>query len=209
MSRRNFFSRLFGRDKPVDVALFALQVVVHEYALPGLRSQLHTLIDDPYRRPGEETAEQRRTFYKRIVGLLSQCEPFFEYGFWEYVTDREAAVAGFDEWVHDIDAAIATEDTEIGDEVDDARRISADKRYVALTLLFLMGHANPVASEYDPEDDEAWTRAAFYELLQSVNRIDFELLHSDAIYLVPGSDEDGLDELDLADESWSHLEVLS
>lgn len=207
MKRRGFFKRLFGKE--VDTSMLAVQIVMHEYALPGLRQQLYTLVEDPYSGAQEQTPETRKAFYKRIVGLISQCEPFFEYGLWEYVDDKEAAIDGFHEWVTEIEAELATEDTETGEEVDDMHRLSAEKTYVAVTFVFLLGHAVPLAEELDPEDGDSWTRQTFYHLINTFATFDYERLQADAVYIVPGTDEDGLSEMDLIDEGWSHLEILS
>ena len=208
MKRRSFFQRLLGREPVVDASFLAVQVVLAEYAIPNLRQQLHLLIDDPYATPGEETAEQRQTFYRRIVGLLGQCEPYFDYACVEYVPGRHDAHEAFREWVADIEASIAIEDTELGDDVDGMRRFTAEKRYIAVTILLVVGHGIEEGDAVDPEAD-ALTRTEVGDLLRSVNRLRWELLEADAIYLVPGNDEDGFSEMDLADEDWAHLVPVS
>jgi len=69
MKRRGFFKRMFGRE--VDTSMLAVQIVMHEYALPGLRQQLYTLVEDPYSGSQEQTPETRKAVYKRIVDLLA------------------------------------------------------------------------------------------------------------------------------------------
>ena len=170
MKRRSFFQRLLGREPVVDASFLAVQVVLAEYAIPNLRQQLHLLIDDPYATPGEETAEQRQTFYRRIVGLLGQCEPYFDYACVEYVPGRHDAHEAFREWVADIEASIAIEDTELGDDVDGMRRFTAEKRYIAVTILLVVGHGIEEGDAVDPEAD-ALTRTEVGDLLRSVNRL--------------------------------------
>jgi hypothetical protein len=208
MKRRSFFQRLLGREPIVDASLLAIQVVVAEYAIPNLRTHLHQLIDDPHGARGEETAEQRQSFYRRIVGLLGQCEPYFDYACLEYVPGRHDAHDAFREWVTDIEASIAIEDTELGDEVDGMRRFTAEKRYIAVTILLVAGHGVDEGEVIDPDAD-AWTRVEVGDMLRAVNRIDWDRLEADAIYLVPGNDEDGFSEMDLADEDWAHLRPVT
>ena len=61
MKRRGFFQRIFG-GKPVDTSMLAVQVVMHEYALPNLRQQLYALVEDPTMSPKGMTPADRKAF---------------------------------------------------------------------------------------------------------------------------------------------------
>ena len=145
--------------------------------------------------------------YKRLVATLVEAEPFFEYGYFEYVTGVEAAQESFDQWVLDIEAAFAAEEEEIGEEIDGYRRISNSQRYIVVSALFLIEGAHPFHGQ-EMAQSEIYTRAGMGKLLDSINRLNFTRVMADATYLVPGSPEDGFSWSDFADEGWSYLVSL-
>lgn len=204
MSRRGFLGRLFGR-KPFRRACFAVQVVIHADGKEGLRDRLHEIMD----APGEESPAEKRRYYKRVTGLLLEAEPFFEYACFDYEDDEDEALDLFSEWVSELEAGMATEPEEAGEEVDGYHRLDADKRYVVVSLVFLLTQPNPVAAEMDPEDEDVYTRPTVGQLIDSINLLDFEHgVEADATFLMPGSSQDGFSWSDLADEGWEHLVML-
>lgn len=204
MNRRGFLGRLFGR-RPFRRACFAVQVVIHADGKEGLRDRLHALMD----HPGEESPEDKRRYYKRLTGLLLEAEPYFEHAAYDYETDEDEALNLFHEWVSELEAGMATEPEEAGDDVDGYHRLDADKRYLVVSLVFLLAQPNPVATELDPEDEDMYTRPNIGQLIDSVNLLDFgEGVQADATFLMPGSSQDGFSWSDLADEGWEHLVML-
>ena len=204
MRRRSFLKRVFqGR---VDCALVALQVVVQEFAVPDLRAKLHAVIDGP---DSLASPDEKRLFYRKIAAILGRTVPFLEYGYWEYTTRAKDAREGFEQWVSEIEAGMATVDEETVSDADEAERIDVEKRYIAVSMIFLVTHPVHALEEMDAEDDASWTRDAFKRLLEETTRLDFNTMLADAVFLVPGSDEDGLTDFDLADEGWGHLEYLT
>lgn len=204
VSRRGFFGRMLGR-KTFRRACFALQLVVHADGIDDLRKQLHAMIDGPV----DETPNEKRRYYKALTALIKQAEPFFEYASWSYQDDERYALDEFHEWVTEIEANMATESTETADDEDDVDRIDTDKRYLVVSLIFLLGRPHPWHDELDDEDDDSYNRPRMAELVDSINLLDFEHgVDSDATFLVPGSDQDGFSWSDLADEGWEHLKIL-
>jgi hypothetical protein len=201
MDRRSFLLRLFGKRK-VRRSFFAVQVVL-EAGQSGFRRRLHNHID----REGEETPAEKRKFYKGLTSILLEAQPFFEYGFFEYEVDAAKAMDQFEHWVQEIEASMATEDAEMGDEVDGFHRMSSEQQYVAVTILLVVDGPHPLEGE-DLDEDTLYTRAGIGKLIDSVNRIDFERLEADAVFLMPGNDQDGFNSLDFADEGWSYLRML-
>lgn len=204
MSRRGFFGRLFGR-KAFSRACFAVQVVIHAEGIEDLRDRLHELMD----QPGEEGPAEKRRYYKRLTSLLLEAEPYYEYASYSYVEDEDEALAEFDEWVSELEAGMATEPEEAGEEVDGYHRLSSEKRYIVVSLVFLLTKPNPVAAELDDEDEDTYTRPVIGQLIDSINLLDFEHgVEADANFLMPGSSSDGFSWADLADEGWEHLVML-
>lgn len=202
--RRGFLGRLLGR-RPFRQGCFALQLVLHADGMPELRGRLHALIDGPT----EEDPAAKRRYYKQLSALLREAEPFFEYGAFVYDDDERSAAAEFETWVSEIEAGMATEEGELGEDVDGHHRLDHDKRYIVVSLVFLLTKPHPFHEGLDHEDDEAYTRPRMAELVDSINLFDFAAgVEADATFLVPGSEQDGFSWSDLADEGWEHLHLL-
>ncbi len=204
ISRRGLFGRLLGR-KPFRQGCFAVQLVIHADGIPDLRKQLHELIDGP----PEEDPNAKRRYYKSLTSVLLEAEPYYEYASWSYQDDYRYAADEFHEWVSEIEANMATEPRELGDDVDGYRRLDKDKRYIVVSLIFLLSRPHPWHDELDDEDEDSYSRPRLGELVDSINLLDFDHgLDGDATFLVPGSDLDGFSWSDLADEGWEHLKML-
>ncbi|MFT4703636.1 MAG: hypothetical protein ACI81R_001328 [Bradymonadia bacterium] len=203
MSRRGFFKRVFGG--PVKQSMLAVQVVVPVYALTDFRAKLHNVIEGTHHEV--HGPDEKRVYYRKIVAVLEQALAHYEYGYWEYLED-DAAADGFHEWVTEIENELALDEEGTGDEADDTFRLDADKRFIAVTVILLVHGPMPNVAELDPEDEDNWTRHAMAERLRDLNRVDFAGLLADAVYLVPGNDQDGFSDMDLADEGWAHLVML-
>lgn len=204
LHRRGLLGRLFGR-RPSERVFFALQLVLHADGDETLRDRLHDLLAGE----GPETPDDKRRYYKRLSAALLEAEPYFEYACFAYERDEEQAALTFEEWVSEIEASMATEEDETSDTVDGYHRLDAEKRYIVITLLFLLAGEHPAAAGLDPEDEETYTRETMGALVDSINLIDFEEgVEADATFLVPGSREDGFSWSDLASEGWEHLILL-
>jgi len=53
------------------------------------------------------------------------------------------------------------------------------------------------------------TRQTFARLISIFPRLNFSSVQADAVYLVPGSDRDGLSAEDLVSEDYHHLQPLT
>ena len=95
---------------------------------------------------------------------------------------------------------------------DEISRISAEKRYIIVTLLFLVeGDSNSdrtLAERCDIPESEYWTRLTFGRLIATVPLLNFANVEADAVYLAPGSDEDGFSLEDLHGGGYEYLKML-
>ena len=206
MTRRGFFRGLFRREPRAGVQTFAAaQVVLMHDARPGLRDEIAAII----RSPEPQSADERRTFYKRLLGALGGCEPFFEYGYFE-TSRSDDAREDFRLFVTDVENALATEDEETGDGIDDMHRLSSEQRFivVSVAVLFDGGHA-PFEAVEDGAHGPHYTRHGFAALMREFLRLDFERVEADAAFLAPGSALDGFSMDDLNGEGWEYLVPLS
>lgn len=212
MNRRGFFSKftsVFNRREEGDLFFFGVQVVINIFGEDELRARLHRVIAQ------ETTTEypaDKRIFYKRIIALLRDSQPFFEYGHWDYLGESDGAIEEFNNWVDEIEASAATVEEEIGEEVDSINRFSAEKCYVVVTLAFLLEYSveldDMIGMIESVGEDDYFTPHGFQRLLDSINYIDFEYSHGDAVFLMPGNEQDGFSWMDMRGEGWEYLKPI-
>ena len=97
----------------------------------------------------------------------------------------------FEEWSSELEGALATEKEELGDAPDEINRISAEKRYVIVTLLFLLEEGSnadlTIGQRCDMPESEYFTRTTFGRLIGTIPMLNFGNVEADAVYLVPGN----------------------
>jgi hypothetical protein len=207
MNRRGFFGSLF--QKRDSLLFFGLQVAVNTYGEDETRLALHRVIASG---GSVETPEQKRSFYKRIAALLLENQPFFEYGYWDYLTDSDDAGAEFEQWVNEIEGSMATEEEELGEVIDEVHRMSSDKSYVVMTVAFLLepskSQENALAMIDSIPEDDYFSRDSFRKLIEAVTFIDFEFTQGDAAFIMPGNEMDGISWEDIHGEGWNYLKPV-
>jgi hypothetical protein len=186
---------------------FGIQVVVRNFVSDPLRRQLHELIA---RSQSEQSLTDKRSFWKRVTAVVNEAVPAFELGYWDLITgngDEE-----FESWSSDIEGSLATEAEELGTAPDEVNRISAEKRYVIVTLLFLVeGGSNSdqtLAERCDIPESEWFTRITFGKLIATIPLLNFANVIADAVYMSPGSEEDGFSIEDLHGGGYEYLKML-
>jgi hypothetical protein len=204
MSRRSWLKGLFGSKSEEECYFFGIQLVIHAFGEDTLRARLAQVVNDP--EGATEDVHAKRRYIKRIVALLLDQEPYWSQAFWDYKLDPEEAVAEFESWAAELSATTATEDEEVGHEVDGAYRLSNKKDYVAVTIIFNLSEAFPPAEI----DDEMlfWRRETIANLIRGLLLINPESILADGVFVIPGTSEDGLSEEDLL-SGWTHLRALT
>jgi hypothetical protein len=187
---------------------FGIQVVVKNFVSDPLRRQLHEIISGS---DAEQSLTEKRVFWKRVAAVLNEAVPAFELGFWDLIRGS-GAEEEFESWSSEIEGSLATEKEEMGTAPDEISRISAEKRYIIVTLLFLVeGGSNSdrtLAERCDVPESEYWTRLTFGRLIATVPLLNFAGVEADAVYLAPGSDEDGFSMEDLHGGGYEYLKML-
>jgi hypothetical protein len=158
-------------------------------------------------READEDVQEKRRLLRRFVALLEENDLFWTYGFWDYLDDREAALAEFNSWANEIEGSMATEEEELGAQVDDLRRTSSRKDYVVVTLVFLLDQPYAPA-EAITHEDAYFLKETFSALVQGLTSIDPHAIQADGVYIVPGNAVDGLSEDDLLGPGWEYLRLL-
>lgn len=193
----------------MSYTFFAVQVVLKTYPGDTLRARLHRAIAQS---PVEASLVEKRNFYKSFTGIVNEAVATFERGFWDLIRGDQAE-REFDTWCSEIEGSIATEQDELGAAADDLHRISNEKQFVIVTLAFLVEQDSNsdqlLGSLCDMPEPEYFTRQTLGKLIGAVPALSFASVKADAVYLVPGNDQDGLSSLDLADEGYAYLKLLS
>ncbi len=204
MTRRSWFSQLFGKSGG-DVYFLGLQLVIKAFGEDTLRARIANVINDP--NADTQNTAAKRQYLKRIVALLEEQEPYWHEVFWDYKAGREEAEAEFEAWASELQANSATEGEEMEGAVDGMYRLSSNKDYVAVTLIFNLSVPFPPAEI----DDEAyyWTRNTIRQLVNGLLFINPETIMADGVFVVPGSSQDGLSEEDLLTGGWQYLHLIT
>jgi hypothetical protein len=188
---------------------FGVQIAIKAFHKDPLRRQLHAAIAESQ---GEQTLNQKRQFWKRVCALLNEAMPVFEYGFWDLIRGGKAE-AEFETWCSEIEGGIATEKEELGAAADEVNRLSADKTYVLVTLLFLVEAGSnsdqTLGERCDLPESEWHTRATLARLVATPPLLNFANVQADAVYLSPGNEEDGLSSDDLLGGGYEYLKPLA
>ena len=206
MAQRGFMgkiSRWFSG--PSDTYFFALQIAIKCYGEDTMRARFARVLEES--RLADENLQEKRRFLKRFVALLDESALFWSYGYWEYIDDPNTAAEEFDSWVSEIEGSMATEDEELGDEIDDIQRTSNRKDYVVVSLVFLLDEPYAPAAAVETEDD-AYLKETFGALVRGLTSIDPRHIQADGAYVVPGNEEDGVSEDDLYGPGWDYLRML-
>jgi hypothetical protein len=206
-NRRGFFSKIGSLfEKEGEAVFFGVQFAINVFGEDSLRSKLHDVIESG---GVLETPAEKRSYYKRIAALLRENIPFLEYGYWELNDKQDEAEREFNSWITEITASMATEKEEMGDDIDEMFRMSSDKSYVVVTLLFLLENSDRLSSFFERVDnidqEEYFTNTGFSSLVDAIAYVDFEYSYGDASFIMPGNDEDGLAFEDIRGEGWDYL----
>ena len=222
-ARRSF---LGGRAKEGGHAIFfGVQLVIQVFGGDELRAQLARLVQA---EDETDTAEEKRRFMKSLAALLTENQYAWEYGFWDYHAEAEAAIRTFNQWRNEIEASMATEPEELGQGIDRLHRFSDQKEYLIVTLMMVLDNRDePVADDVGDyqfratyaqlaapfrdlvegiDESVYWKAETFAKLLDGVRAVDPRVIERDGIYVYPGTEQDGISSMDLiGEEGWKYL----
>lgn len=193
----------------MSYSFFGVQVVVKAFFNDRLRQQLHEIIAGSQ---DEQTLFEKRAFWKRLCAVLNDAMPVFEMGYWDLIRGGRAQEE-FETWCSEIEGALATEKEELGAAADEFNRLSANKDYIIVTAAVLIDEGSnsdlTVGERCDLPESDYWTRQTFSRLIGTFPLLNFANVLADAVYLIPGSEQDGLSSDDLHGEGYEYLKPLS
>ncbi len=162
--------------------------------------------------PAEQSLADRRDFYNRTTSILLPRVPYFDFGYWDYIPDPDRAEKEFDTWCSEIEKTVGQAVPENDAVPLGVYRAAAGRDYCLVTLAFLLqkdGTSDVTVRERcDLQEAEFFRRATFAHLLATTPMLSFASVRADAIYVVPGADEDALTAEDLRGEGYEYLRPL-
>jgi hypothetical protein len=159
--------------------------------------------------PAEQSLIDKREMHSRICGVLAPYAPAIDFGFWDYISDPDRAEREFDTWVSEIEQIVSRD----AGPADPSVYRRAAGEYFLVTIAFLLQEGGSsdtlVAERCDIPEAQWFTRATFARLIATAPMLSFATVRADAVYVVPGADEDALAAEDLRGEGYEYLRPLT
>lgn len=198
----------------MNYTFFGIQLVIRTYRqdrgspLRDVQARLHEAISQSSQ---QQTLFEKRTFWKRIAALVNEQLPHFELGYWDLIRSDEAQKE-FETWCAEIEGSLASEAEELGRAADEVNRLSSEGRFVLVSMLFLVERDSnsdlTVGASCDLSESDYWNRQTLSHLVATIPRLNFGTVQADAVYMMPGTREDGLSEDDLHGGGYGYLKPL-
>ena len=192
----------------MDYTFFGVQIVVKAFFKDPLRKKLADVIANS---SAEQTLFEKRAFWKRVAAVLNEAMPVYELGYWDLIRGGSAQEE-FETWCSEIEGALASEGEEMGKDADEVNRLSANKDYILFTAAVLVEQGSnsdlTLGERCDLPESDYFTRQTFGKLMASFPLLNFANVRADAVYLMPGSEEDGFSKEDLFGGGYEYLKPL-
>lgn len=188
---------------------FGVQIAIKAFFNDPLRQQLGRIIAES---DAEQTLFEKRGFWKRLAAVVNGAMPVFELGYWDLIRGGNAQEE-FETWCSEIEGALASEREEMGERADEVNRLSANKDYILFTAAVLVERGSnsdgTLGERCDVPEAEYFTRQTMARLVGTFPLLNFVNVQADAVYLMPGSDQDGFSQEDLFGGGYEYLKPLS
>ncbi|MFH0989304.1 MAG: hypothetical protein V1799_04720 [bacterium] len=209
MDRRgfiSFFNKFFrsGRGESSTV-FFGLQVVISYSPNRDIRPGFYKIITDYTKSEGKS---QKKLFYQQLREQLLRLVPDIAYGYWDFITDEEAALAEYQQWTGEIQDVFMIESEE-STTPEPGTTDSKEKQYLVITQVFLLktqSSLEPFFTKIEAIPSELYFgRSTFSKLLGAVGQIDFSACTQEALYLMPPGKKGGYTQAEIEGEGWEYL----
>jgi hypothetical protein len=193
----------------VDYTFFGVQIAIKAFFKDPMRQQLAKIIAES---SADQTLFEKRAFWKRLCAVVNEAMPVFELGYWDLIRGDKAQVE-FETWCSEIEGALASEQEELGARADEVNRLSANKDYILFTAAVLAERGSnsdlTLGERCEVPEAEYYTRQTFARLMGSFPLLNFVNVQADAVYLMPGSEDDGFSQEDLFGGGYEYLKPLT
>ncbi len=184
---------------------FAMQAAIRDLSV---RAQLHSLVA---MAPSEQSLAEKRAFYSDMSSLLLPHIGDFVLGYWDYVDDPDRAEKEFDTWCAEIEKVVGAEVPDDEPAQGAYRSARGDHFLVSIAFLLQKGGTSDLtmAERCDFPEESYFKRSTFAYLLATAPMLSYATVRADALYVVPGSDEDALTIDELRGEGYEYLHPLT
>jgi hypothetical protein len=193
----------------VDYTFFGVQIAIKAFFNDPLRQRLARVIAES---DAEQTLFEKRSFWKRVSAVVNEAMPVFELGYWDLIRGGKAQEE-FETWCSEIEGALASEREEMGQQADEVNRLSATKDYILFTAAVLVERGSnsdlTLGERCDLPEPEYFTRQTMARLIATFPLLNFVNVQADAVYLMPGSEQDGFSQEDLFGGGYAYLKPLT
>jgi hypothetical protein len=193
----------------VDYTFFGVQIAVKAFFKDPLRKRLADVIAQS---SAEQTLFEKRAFWKSVAAIMNEALPVFELGYWDLIRGGNAQEE-FETWCSEIEGALASEAEEMGKEADEVNRLSANKDYILFTAAVLVERGSnsdlTLGERCDLPESEYFSRQTMGKLVSTFPLLNFANVSADAVYLMPGSEDDGFSRDDLFGGGYEYLKPLT
>jgi hypothetical protein len=193
----------------VDYTFFGMQIAIKAFFNDPLRQRLAKVIAES---DAEQTLFEKRSFWKRVSAVVNEAMPVFELGYWDLIRGGKAQEE-FETWCSEIEGALASEREEMGQQADEVNRLSASKDYILFTATVLVERGSnsdlTLGERCDLPEAEYFTRQTMARLIATLPLLNFVNVQADAVYLMPGSEQDGFSQEDLFGGGYAYLKPLT
>ncbi len=195
-------------DRTEEKIFIGFQLIVLDNAIDDLRKIIHQFIEE---KDNIEKPSDKKRFFQKISHLFNEIIFAAEYGYWDFKAHNKEAEEVFNTWIAEIEES-SLNNFQVSDDENDISRISADKRYVSISIVMLFENTeehNKISEKIEQiEEDKYFDKSTYIELLSYILQFNFEYLLGDAIFLVPGNDLDGLSWEDIHGEGWEYIKPI-
>jgi hypothetical protein len=180
----------------VAYTFFGIQVAIAATMDPTLHGRLRGVIAAGAER---QSLADKRVFWRRVTTAVNAGMPGFTTGYWDLIREDHADKE-YESWCSQIEGSEGTTGG-VGEPV------------LLVTLAFLLERGSnsdlTLGARCDLPEREWFTRLTFARLVGVAPALNFANVQSDAVYLMPGTEEGQLTTGDLAGEGYEYLRALS
>ncbi|CAN5276194.1 hypothetical protein BH09MYX1_BH09MYX1_02700 [soil metagenome] len=186
-------------------SFFSLEICMRIDPGSTLLSDMRTLI--LAQRP-TCTMNEKWQVAERASGLLLGNLHHADRGCWEYFDEEMRAKELWTDWSKVVETKTGARTTKSG-AIDPYR---GGTRYMTVTMAYLLVRDSPTDEKlrmfYNVGEARLWKRETFTAILSAIPHVSFASVRGDTLYMIPGDDEWGLTDDDLADAKFNYLRKI-
>lgn len=189
----------------MDVSILAIEVAARTEPGSAFGQSLREFITA---QPKSASPAQKQYLYHNTSRFLGQHFDRIERGCWDYFDDTDRAERDFEMWCEGMTRAEGARRT----PSNEPWLVPKEPLFLTFTMAFLIENESPtdldVRRACDIPQARLWHRDTFQRILFNVQRLRFEHVVSDVVYMIPNDERFLLTAADLDREAFEYLRRL-